>query len=103
MDSEAFDLIHVPARRLTYEHMPSGESEVTHRHDKAEQIFHVISGTLMIEIEDEILVGHQRDTIEIPAGTPHRALTGPDQDATFIVFSTPSTQDDRREVHDPNT
>lgn len=98
MNCQAYDLIDVPARRFTYEQMPSGESEVTHLHDRAHQVFHVLSGTLMVEVEDEVLVAHARDTIEVPAGTPHRALTGRDQGATFILFSTPSTVADRRGV-----
>jgi mannose-6-phosphate isomerase-like protein (cupin superfamily)/GNAT superfamily N-acetyltransferase len=96
-DSLAHDLIDSPARRLTYEHMPSGETETTHRHRRAHQVFHVIAGTLHIEVEGEILQARERDTIEVPPGAAHRAFTD-DEAATFIVFATPSTNGDRHDI-----
>lgn len=96
-DSFAHDLIDSPARRVTYEHMPPGETETPHRHRRAHQVFHVISGTLHIEVEGKILQARDRDTIEVPPGAAHRAFTEDDA-ATFVVFATPSTNADRHDV-----
>lgn len=81
---------------MTYEHMPPGESESAHIHDRAHQLFHVVAGVLNIEVAGGTLVAMTGDTLEVPPGTFHRAFTDPNESATFIVFSTPTTDDDRR-------
>lgn len=96
-DSVAHDLIDSPGRRVTYEHMPPGETETTHRHRRAHQVFHVISGTLLIDVDGQVLRAGERDTIEVPPGAAHRAFTEDDA-ATFVVFASPSTRGDRHDV-----
>ena len=95
--SVAHDLIDSPGRRVSYEHMPPGETETTHRHRRAHQVFHVISGTLLIEVDGQVLHARERDTIEVPPDTAHRAFTEHDA-ATFVVFASPSTRGDRHAV-----
>jgi len=94
---QAHDLIDVTGRRVSYESMPPGAAEVMHKHDRSHQVFHILSGTLMVEVNDTTLVAHDRDTIEVPPGISHRAYTQ-HESAVFIVFSTPSTREDRREA-----
>lgn len=94
----ARDLVNSPSRRLTYEHMPPGESESVHLHDRAHQLFHVVSGVLWIEVADGALRAMPGDTLEVPPGAFHRAFTDSSESATFLVFSTPTTEGDRREA-----
>ncbi len=77
---------------VIHERMPPGTAEDRHLHDRARQVFFVLSGSLTI---DGATV-RPGEALEVPPGTPHLVVnTGPDP-TEFLVISAPSTRGDRR-------
>ena len=77
------------------ETMPPGTAEERHRHAQARQVFHVLTGTLTLEMDGiEHRIGPD-EAIEVPPGAPHQAMNRDDGPLNFLVISSPSTRDDR--------
>jgi mannose-6-phosphate isomerase-like protein (cupin superfamily) len=84
---------------VTQERMPAGTREVRHWHERARQLFFVLTGRLQIESDadtHDLLPG---DAVEIAPGSPHQVRNVSDADATFLVISSPTTRGDRVEVN----
>lgn len=80
------------------ERVPPGQSEVRHFHQRARQLFDVLSGRLRIEwLNDAAEVG-VGESLEITSRAIHRILNPFDADAVFLVISSPSTARDRTNV-----
>ena len=82
------------------ERVPTGAGEALHRHHRAEQVFIVISGELLIEADAVRATLHAGDSLEVRAGTAHRVSNPGDVDAWFLVVSAPSTREDRENLDD---
>jgi mannose-6-phosphate isomerase-like protein (cupin superfamily) len=79
------------------ERMPAGTREVLHWHDRARQLFFVLTGRLQIALDAETHDLMPGDTLEIPPGRKHQVRNVSDDDAAFLVISAPATRDDRIE------
>ncbi len=82
------------------ERVPPGAGEALHRHRRAEQVFIVLSGELLVEIDAVPSTLRAGDSIEVRAGAAHRVSNPGDVDAWFLVVSAPSTRDDRDVLDD---
>ena len=80
------------------ERVPSGASEIRHFHHRARQLFFVLEGSLSIELEGVERLLAPRESLEIPPGAVHRVVNSGNQDAWFLVVSSPSTRGDRVEA-----
>ena len=82
--------------------MPPGTSEERHKHSRVRQFFFVLSGTLTLELEDElkdiqyVLGVHQG--LQVPPGQMHQARNEHQKDAEFLVISDGITREDRQET-----
>ena len=61
----------------------------THTHEVQEQVYHVLDGEGLMEIEGERKVVRRNDVIFIPPGTSHAIYNSGLGDLTFIVVTTP--------------
>ncbi len=78
------------------ERMPPGTAEQRHYHEKAQQLFYVLSGELTLEIDGDFAVLHRGESFHIRPGTPHQALNRSTIDACFLVVSQPPSHGDRQ-------
>ncbi len=76
----------VDYRISTYQPMAHVE---LHAHEVQEQIYHVLDGEGMMEIDGERRVVRRNDVIFIPPGVPHKITNEGLGDLTFIVVTTP--------------
>jgi mannose-6-phosphate isomerase-like protein (cupin superfamily) len=80
------------------ERIPPGAGEVRHYHQRARQLFFVLSGELLIELDEQQFRLSTGDSLEVPPGAPHRVRNDAQVDSAFLVVSAPTTQGDRVNV-----
>lgn len=64
-----------------------------HAHEVQEQVYHVLDGEGLMEIGDEKTVVRKHDVIFLPPGVPHSIENTGLGDLTFIVATTPATDE----------
>jgi ribosomal protein S18 acetylase RimI-like enzyme len=78
--------------------MPPGTTEVRHHHDRARQLFRVLSGTVRIEVEGEEHALGPGQALEVAPGKAHR-VWNPGRDALeLLVITQPNGRGDRVEA-----
>ncbi|WP_417670412.1 cupin domain-containing protein [Roseibium sp.] len=77
-------------RISTYQPMAYVERHV---HKRQEQVYHILDGEGLMEIGDETRVVRQHDVIFLPPGTWHAIQNSGLGDLTFIVVTTPLTDE----------
>lgn len=77
------------------EKMPAQTAEQLHYHQIAKQHFYILKGTATFLVEDKRFEVKPFETIQINPGEKHQILNQTNQDLEFILFSIPSTQNDR--------
>ena len=80
------------------ERVPPGGAEVPHLHERARQLFYVLSGALVLRLgarEHAVAAGQ---SLEVPPGVPHAVSNRGTVDAWFLVVSSPATRGDRIEL-----
>ncbi|MBZ4188210.1 cupin domain-containing protein [Niabella beijingensis] len=81
------------------ESIPSGSGEQFLLHHKATQFFYILEGTASFEIDGAAFEVNAGQGIEIFPGQAHRISNNKEQLLEFIVYSTPSTDQDRLNLH----
>ena len=84
-----------PNLSVIQERVPSGSSEVRHRHRRAEQFFYVLNGTATLEVDGAFHVLKPNEGFHVPAGVPHTLSNQHQQILEFLVVSTPPSHGDR--------
>ena len=92
---DGWHLLASPTLSVIEERMPPGTSEVRHFHNKADQFFYVLAGSLTIEVSGRESTMRARQGLHVPAGQPHRVFNRGDAGAEFLVVSNPPSQGDR--------
>ena len=69
------------------ERMPPGTSEKRHYHKKTEQLFYCLSGTLLIELENQNYILNAHEGLTVPAGQKHKINNISGESSTFLVIS----------------
>jgi len=77
------------------EKIPAGHGEVRHYHERSRQLFYVLDGMLEIEMDGESFRLGAGDSLEIPPSARHKVWNPFEQQAVFLVISSPSTAGDR--------
>jgi len=80
------------------ERIPPGRGEVHHFHDRARQLFYVLSGRLRIELPAESVDVCPGQSLEVAPTVVHRVHNPFQADAVFLVISAPTTLGDRTNV-----
>lgn len=89
------EFISKPEAAIKQELMPAQTAEKLHFHTYAEQFFFILKGQATFLIENETIVVNTNTGLQIKAGDKHKILNETNQDLEFILFSYPSTQNDR--------
>ena len=77
------------------ERMPPGTSEVRHYHEKANQFFYVLHGSLSVDVGGTELVLNPGQGVYVSAGEAHQVRNPAAVDAEFLVVSNPPSHGDR--------
>ena len=80
---------------VIHERMPPGASEQRHSHERARQLFFVLTGSLTLEVEGtthHIVAGQG---LEIAPTAHHQAINTSPEAVEFLVVSAPTTRGDR--------
>ncbi len=83
---------------LIQERVPPGASETRHVHRQAAQIFFILDGEAVMELEGEEHALHAGDSLLIPPGKPHQFMNRSAAEVHFLVFSSPPSRTDRIEM-----
>ncbi|MGH7486464.1 MAG: cupin domain-containing protein [bacterium] len=62
-----------------------------HSHKVQEQIYHVLEGEALMEIDGQTRVVRRHDVIHLPAGVPHSISNYGLVDLVFLVVTSPTT------------
>src|ERR1700749_2717888 len=77
------------------ERMPPGTCEQLHYHERAQQVFFILSGTATFEVEGEGKTVSANQSVHIKPGVKHRILNNSYEDLHFLVISEPKSHGDR--------
>ncbi|HWP21738.1 MAG TPA: cupin domain-containing protein [Candidatus Cryosericum sp.] len=77
------------------ERMPPHTSEKRHIHQAARQFFFILAGQAKMELDGETVSLSAWEGVEVPPGVPHTMQNPFDEEAEFLVISSPSTAGDR--------
>ena len=92
---DGWHLVKNPELSVIQELMPTGTAEVRHFHHHAQQLFYVLAGKAVMEVDGRPIVLTAREGIWIPAGTPHQMRNDSGEEVHFLVISQPPSHGDR--------
>ena len=94
-NSDGWHLLKNDELSVIEERMPTDTAERLHFHERAQQLFYILSGVAGFEagmVKGELGAG---ETIHVLPGTPHRIFNKGKEDLRFIVISSPKSHGDR--------
>lgn len=80
------------------EKMPAGTFEQVHFHNKAQQLFFILSGTATFDINGEKYSVIANESIHVPKMTKHFISNSSEAELHFLVISEPKAHGDRVNV-----
>ena len=83
---------------VKHEKMPAGTAEQLHFHERAEQVFYILKGEAMLQINNEKFQVRSGESISILPGSKHFISNESEDEIEFLVISSPSTYNDRIEI-----
>ena len=92
---DGWPLLRSDSLSVIQERMPPGTAEQLHYHERAQQVFYILSGTAPFEVEGASKTVLAGQSIHIQPKSKHRILNNGDDDLHFLVISEPKTQGDR--------
>ncbi len=92
---DGWHLLRSDSLSVIQERMPPGTVEQMHYHERAQQLFYILSGTATFEVEGEVTTVAGNQSIHISPKTKHRILNNGDTDLHFLVISEPKSHGDR--------
>ncbi len=93
-----WNYIDTDALSVKQELMPPDTAEQLHYHENALQVFFIIKGRATFSIDGEISTLKPEQGIEIKPGQKHYISNKETSDLEFILYSSPSTKNDRINV-----
>jgi mannose-6-phosphate isomerase-like protein (cupin superfamily) len=94
-DCYGWNFIDTDALSVKQELMPPDTAEQLHYHEKATQVFFIIKGKATFVIDGVQSELKPEQGIEIKPGQKHLISNRENMDLEFILYSTPSTKNDR--------
>lgn len=80
---------------IKQEKMPSGTTEKLHYHATASQFFYVLAGKATFEINGQRVLVGANEGLQIHPNQQHKIMNESSKDLEFLLFSSPSTTNDR--------
>lgn len=97
-DCYGWTFVDTPALSIKQELMPPDTSEKLHYHEHANQFFFILNGTAKFMIDGVEQILKTSEGIEIKAGQKHKISNSDSADLEFILYSQPSTTNDRIDI-----
>lgn len=88
--SEALGVTHLRANVFT---LAEG-SMLRHLHREQEEVYLVLDGTALIDVDDEPFLVREREALAVPSGARHQVSNAGDGPLTFYVVAAPPADDD---------
>jgi mannose-6-phosphate isomerase-like protein (cupin superfamily) len=95
---DGWPLLKTDTLSVIQERMPSGTSEQMHFHERAQQVFYILSGIATFEMDGETVTVNPNQSLHISPGTIHRISNNGNVDLHFLVISEPKSHGDRINV-----
>jgi mannose-6-phosphate isomerase-like protein (cupin superfamily) len=95
---DGWHLLKTESLSVIQEKMPSGTSEQLHFHNRAQQVFYILSGVATFEIEGKITMVKANESVAIPAGARHLIANENSEDLNLLVISQPNSHSDRTNI-----
>lgn len=94
---KGWHLVNNPGISVIREMMPPDTNEVRHYHTRSWQFFYVLSGRLVIEVDNVINNVAAGQGLEVRPGEAHQVMNQDRVEAEFLVCSMPPSHGDRTE------
>lgn len=95
---DGWHLLKSDSLSLIEERMPPQSREILHYHLHAQQVFYMLSGKAVFEINGEEKFAEAGEHVHIPARTLHFIRNEAEEDLRFLVISEPKSHGDRIEL-----
>ena len=92
---DGWHLLKTDSLNVIRERMPPGTAERLHYHERAQQLFYILSGEAIFELDGERVEVRSGESLHIPKGVKHRVRNEGKEDLTFLLVSEPRAQGDR--------
>lgn len=92
---DGWHLLKSDSLSMIEERMPPGTSEARHYHEKAQQLFYILSGTASMVVEGAEYTIEALQSIHIKPGQQHQLINKSETDLCFLVISEPKSHGDR--------
>jgi mannose-6-phosphate isomerase-like protein (cupin superfamily) len=92
---DGWHLLAEPGVSVIEERMPPGATEARHYHQRAAQLFYVLSGVATFTLDGEVHRVGARQGLSIPAGVVHVVANDGESPLEFVVVSVPPSHGDR--------
>lgn len=93
-----WNFVDTDALSIKQELMPPDTAEQLHYHEKANQFFFILAGRANFTIDGIEHILKPNEGIEIKAGQKHFIANKNNSDLEFILYSQPSTKNDRHNI-----
>ena len=94
-DCHGWTFVDTEALSVKQELMPPDTAEALHYHEAARQVFFILRGRALFTINGEQTELREQQGIEILPGQQHLVANNQQNDLEFILYSYPSTKNDR--------
>lgn len=92
---QAWKLVDSASLSVIYEEMPSGQQEALHKHVSVQQLFFILEGNAVFQMNDQEYALGPRQSIYVYPGVPHRIRNAGTETVKFLVVSNPHSHYDR--------
>lgn len=92
---DGWNFVNSPEASVKQELMPANTAEKLHFHTYAKQFFFILKGRATFLIEGEAFIVEVGKGLQIKAGDKHKIMNNGTDELEFILFSYPSTLNDR--------
>jgi len=94
-DCYGWTFVDTPELSIKQELMPPDTSEKLHYHEHANQFFFILKGTAKFIIDGDEQILKTNQGVQVKAGQKHKISNADSADLEFILYSQPSTNNDR--------
>jgi len=97
-DCHGWNFIDTESLSVKQELMPPDTAEALHYHEKATQLFFILKGRASFTIDGVVNDLREQQGIQVNPGQKHFIANRHNTDLEFILYSYPSTNNDRIEI-----
>jgi len=95
---DGWGLLETDSLSVIEERIPSGAGEVMHYHERAQQLFYILSGVATFETDGVEMTVQKGEGYQVRPGERHRIRNLGTEDLHFLVVSEPRSHGDRVNV-----